>query len=211
VLSFDVPGMGGSETPRTPLRLHGLAMLIGDLIVELGYERVDVLGHSLGGMIALELAYRSPERVDRLVLCNTAPGLPTIPGVNPIAWSVIATPLRTTRLVTSAAGGRTSRDPRFAAKVKGTAADRPSWAELWRQLYAALGWSSWPWLHCVEHPTLVVAGGGDPLIPAVNSRLIAWRMPNATLEIVSDGGHLLSVDQPEVLSRLITDFAPLAT
>jgi poly(3-hydroxyoctanoate) depolymerase len=209
-ISFDAPGIGGSDSPRRPLRLPALADLTRDLIVEMGYEQIDVVGHSMGGMIAQELVHRWPDCVRRLVLCNTAAGLPIIPPLNPLPYLSVATPFRSQLLVAAAAGGRTARDPVLTKKMAGTRADRPSWSGLWQQLYAAPGWSSWPWLHRLRHPTLVVAGGKDPLIPAANSHLLAWRMPNATLRIVPGGGHLLSVDQPDVLGELIQDFTRAA-
>lgn len=209
-ISFDAPGIGGSEASRRFLRLPALADLARDLIAELGYEQVDVLGHSMGGMIALELAHRSPERVDRLVLCNTSPGMPAIPALNPLGYTAALTPLRLPRLVSAAAGGRTARDATLVKKLRAKQGAPPSWGALGRQLYAAFGWTSWPWLHRVEHQTLVVAGSRDPLIPAANSRLIANHMPNATLRIVPGGGHLLSVDQPETLADLVDEFAPIA-
>jgi pimeloyl-ACP methyl ester carboxylesterase len=208
VISFDAPGIGGSDAPRRPMRLPALADLTRDLIAELGYDRIDVVGHSLGGMIALELAHRSPERVRRLVLCNTAPGLPLLLSPNPLAYAAVFTPLRSRLLVSAAAGGRTARDPALTEKMASNRTDRPSWTGLLRQLYAAPGWSSWPWLHRIQHQTLVVVGSEDPLILPANSRLLAWRMPNATLRTVPGGGHLLSLDQPEAFAQLIDEFAP---
>jgi poly(3-hydroxyoctanoate) depolymerase len=174
-LSFDAPGIGGSDTPRWPMRLPALADITRDLIAELGYEQIDVMGHSMGGMIALELAHRSPDFVRRLVLCNTAAGTPPVPALNPFAYAAVVTPFRSRLLVAAAAGGRTASDPALTKQMAGSRADRPSWSGLWRQLYAAPGWTSWPWLHRVQHPTLVVAGDKDPLIPSANSRLLAWR------------------------------------
>ena len=207
ILSFDAPGIGGSQPSRRPMRLPELADLTRDLIAELGYERLDVLGHSMGGMVALELAHRAPEQVGRLVLCNTAAGLPIVPALNPLAYGAVLTPFRSRLLVSAAAGGRTARDPALTKTMADSRPDRPSWTGLWRQLYATPGWSGWPWLHRVSHPTLVVAGSKDPLIPAANSRLLAWRMPNATLRIVDGGGHMLAIDQPEELAELIEAFA----
>jgi pimeloyl-ACP methyl ester carboxylesterase len=63
------------------------------LLDTLGLERVDVLGYSFGGGLAQELAYRAPERVRRLVLCATAPGLGGVPP-KPMAALMLATPAR---------------------------------------------------------------------------------------------------------------------
>jgi poly(3-hydroxyoctanoate) depolymerase len=209
-ISFDAPGMGGSAAPVRPMRLPALADLTRDLVAELGYQQVDVLGHSMGGMISLELAHRSPETVRRLVLCNTAPSAPGVPSLNPLAFAAVVTPVRSPLLVAAAAGGRSARDPELKrTQTEAGRANRPSWGGLLRQLYAAPGWTSWPWLHRVGHETLVVAGSKDPLIPCANSRLLAWRMPNATLRIVPGGGHLLSLDQPDLLAELVDDFAPV--
>jgi pimeloyl-ACP methyl ester carboxylesterase len=59
--------------------MKGLAYVVAALLDTLGLERVDVLGYSFGGGLAQELGYRAPERVRRLVLCATAPGLGGVP------------------------------------------------------------------------------------------------------------------------------------
>src|SRR3954464_15720444 len=75
LITFDPPGAGLSQRPRRPLRMTGLAGVLTELLDALGLERVDVLGYSFGGGLAQELAHRAPERVRRLVLCATAPGI----------------------------------------------------------------------------------------------------------------------------------------
>src|SRR4051794_14553371 len=60
LISFDAPGMGGSAAPARPMRLPAIADLTRDLIAELDLGQIDVLGHSMGGMVSLELAHRSP-------------------------------------------------------------------------------------------------------------------------------------------------------
>ena len=64
------------------------------------------------------------------------------------------------------------------------------------QLYAVSGWSSLPWLHTLRQPTLVLAGDDDPIIPLVNARMMAWRIPDARLHVVQGGGHLFFLEQP---------------
>ena len=75
LIAFDAPGVGRSQRPALPLRMPALARLVTELLDALALERVDVLGYSWGGGLAQELAHRHPERVRRLVLCATSPGL----------------------------------------------------------------------------------------------------------------------------------------
>ncbi|MFZ0381134.1 MAG: alpha/beta fold hydrolase, partial [Solirubrobacteraceae bacterium] len=79
VIAFDLPGAGQSGRPLLPLRMRGISGLVSDLIPRLGVERVDVLGYSLGGVVAQEVAFRSAELVRRLILASTTPGLPCLP------------------------------------------------------------------------------------------------------------------------------------
>jgi poly(3-hydroxyoctanoate) depolymerase len=93
LVAFDPPGAGLSQRPRAPLRMRQLAGVVRELLDVLGLERVDVLGYSFGGGLAQELAHRAPDRVRRLVLCATAPGLGGVPP-RPLAALALATPAR---------------------------------------------------------------------------------------------------------------------
>jgi pimeloyl-ACP methyl ester carboxylesterase len=73
------------------------------------------------------------------------------------------------------------------------------------QLAAVLGWTSLPWLHMLRQPTLILTGTDDPLVPAVNARLMRWLIPQARLETV-DGGHLFLVTEPVRSAGLVDDF-----
>ena len=80
VVSFDVPGVGGSGMPRTPYNFAMLSLLLGRLLDELGYDTVDVLGISWGGGLAQQFAFQNPHRCRRLVLVSTATGVLMVPG-----------------------------------------------------------------------------------------------------------------------------------
>ncbi|MDQ6747561.1 MAG: alpha/beta fold hydrolase, partial [Candidatus Dormibacteraeota bacterium] len=92
-IAFDAPGTGESDLPRRPLRMTDLAGIAGELLDQLGHQRVDVLGVSFGGAVAQQLAIQDPRRVRRLVLAATTCGLGGIPG-NPLTMAILLTPLR---------------------------------------------------------------------------------------------------------------------
>lgn len=162
-ISFDAPGTGQSAGLRQPLRMRGLARMIEHMFDRLGYERVDVLGVSFGGMLAQQLAHQAPSRVRRLVLAATgvgSPGLGGVPG-QPGALIRLATPRRyrdagyflseTDRLY----GGRASAIPDH--HVSARVANPPSSLGYLYQLWAMLGWTMLPWLWTFRQPTLVLA------------------------------------------------------
>jgi poly(3-hydroxyoctanoate) depolymerase len=212
LIAFDAPGAGLSQRPRLPLRMPGLARIVEELLDALALERVDVLGYSFGGAVAQELARHAPDRVRRLVLCATGPGLGGSPP-RPAAALMLATPARyyhprlLALTVPHIAGGRTAREPDVLTTQAAARLHRPpdplGYAY---QLYAVAGWSSLPWLHRVGHPTLVVAGEDDPSVPVRNARLLAARLPDARLHVVDGGGHLFLLDEPENVVGPIRNF-----
>jgi poly(3-hydroxyalkanoate) depolymerase len=212
LVAFDPPGAGRSQTPLRPLRMSGLAAVVRALLDELQLERVDILGYSWGGALAQEFARRSPERVRRLVLCASGPGLGGIPP-RPLAALMLATPARyyhPSLLALSLpilAGGRTAREQDALAAQARVRLQRPPhpWGYA-RQMYAIAGWSSLRWLHTLEPPTLVVGGEDDPSVPVGNARLLANRIPGARLHVVPGGGHLFLLDEPESVSGQIREF-----
>jgi poly(3-hydroxyalkanoate) depolymerase len=212
LLAVDLPGSGSSPPPRRPVRIRGLAAMVRDLLDRIGHARVDVLGYSFGGIVAQELAWRAPERVDRLILCATTSGMGSAPP-RPFPALLMLTPTRYESfaaarfVVPRIAGGRTQRDP---AILQATLADRlanpPSRRGYLCQLYAASGWSSSPWLRRIRHHTLIVHGDDDPLVPLINARNMARAIPNARLHVVKDGGHLFLIDEPDSAADEISSF-----
>ena len=203
LIAFDAPGTGLSQRPRRPLRISALADIVRDLMDELALERADVLGYSFGGGLAQELARRAPDRVRRLVLCATGPGIGGVPP-RPLAALMLATPARYyhRRLLELSlphiAGGRTARDPAALAEHAGERLARPpDMVGYAYQLYATAGWTSLPWLHRITAPTLIVAGDDDPSVPVRNARMLAARLPNARVCVLEGGGHLFLLDEPE--------------
>jgi pimeloyl-ACP methyl ester carboxylesterase len=178
----------------------------------LSYDAIDVLGYSLGGVIAQELARRAPERVRRLILCATSPGLGSVPP-NPVPALLMLTPARyyhrsaASRIVPVIAGGVTRRDPRaLDSNLVERLANPPSVVGYLQQIYAVTGWTSIPWLRQLRHLTLIVHGDEDPLVPLINAQRMTALMPNARLRVVRGGGHLFLLDEPETVVADLRDF-----
>jgi poly(3-hydroxyoctanoate) depolymerase len=212
LIAFDLPGTGRSARPRWPMRMPQLARLVTELLDELGHEQLDVLGYSLGGIVAQELAHRAPGRIRRLVLCATTPGLPSVPP-DPIVTALMLTPARywnrqlAELILPIIAGGRTARDPgALRAGLEKRLVQPPSALGYMYQLYALSGWSSHPWIRSVPHEALVFHGDRDPVVPLVNGRYLADSLRHGRLEIVKGAGHLFLLDEPDSVAPALKSF-----
>jgi poly(3-hydroxyalkanoate) depolymerase len=212
VVSFDAPGVGESTAYTRPRRMSGVVHTIEAVLDALGYDRVDVLGVSLGGVVAQQLAHQAARRVRRLVLAATGPGLGGLPG-SPRVLLTLAIPRRYyqpdyyRRVAGRIYGWQARGDP--DALLHGSPArfvERPSLRGYLGQLYAITGWTSLPWLHTLRQPTLVLAGDDDPIVPLPNGRILAHRIPDARLHIVPGGGHLFLLEQPAEMAALVARF-----
>ena len=212
VISFDSPGVGQSSAYSWPRRMRGVASTVQRVIGALGYDRVDVLGISLGGVIAQQLAHQTPDLVRRLVLASTGPGIGGVPGSPRVLFS-LATPRRYYRpdyyrqIAGRIYGGAARQDP--DALLHGSVArfvERPSLRGYLGQIYAITGWTSLPWLHRLRQPTLVLAGDDDPIVPLVNGRILARCIPNARLHVVHGAGHLFLLERPKEIAALVAEF-----
>jgi len=211
LIAIDLPGAGASPAVFPPRRLRGLVKLAGEVLDHLGYDRVDVLGVSFGGAVAQEFAHRAPSRTRRLVLCATSPGVLMVPA-HPRVLMHLATPLRywrpayAKRIIGEIYGGRSRYDIEVHEQLRSRFERPPTALGYVGQLWAAWGWSSLPWLWRLRVPTLVMTGDDDPIIPVANGRLLAALIPDATLHIVRDEGHLFLLEQPEDSARVVDEF-----
>jgi len=209
VIAFDVPGVGGSSTPSTPYRFPGLAKLAARMLDYLDYGQVSVIGVSWGGALAQQFAHDYPERCKKLILAATAAGAVMVPG-KPKVLMLMASPRRYIQpsygahIAPDIYGGAFRRDKTlalsFASKVRSSGKLGYYW-----QLFAGMGWTSIHWLHKIKQPTLVLAGDDDPLIPLINMRMLAWRIPNSQLHVLDDG-HLFLITRAETVAPIIMKF-----
>jgi poly(3-hydroxyoctanoate) depolymerase len=208
-IAFDPPGIGATAMPQRPYSIRRLAGFAARALDAVGVERAHVLGVSLGGAVAQELARSFPERVDRLVLVSTGYGAFGVPG-SPGTLLRFARPKAYADLheleqdAGRIFGGRLRTEPGL---VHGWHLRPPADLKAWfYRLAGTVGWSSLPWLHRLPQPTLVVHGDDDPVVPLVNARIVACRVPGARLHVVDGGGHLLLLDSSADVLPIITGF-----
>jgi poly(3-hydroxyalkanoate) depolymerase len=209
VIRFDVPGTGGSPARTIPYRFSALARLVAQMLNQLGYQQVDVLGVSWGGGLAQQFAYQYPERCRRLILVSTGTGALVVPG-NPSALVKIATPRRykdpalMAQIAGEIYGGKVRKQPELARKFAETASAGSRLGYLY-QLLGPAGWTSVPWLHRIRQPTLILHGDEDPLVPPVNAKIMHRLIPHSKLYIFHDG-HLGLGTSAQELAQVVDQF-----
>lgn len=209
VVYYDHRGNGRSARPEpATLTMPQLADDAAALIAHLGADRAAVIGHSYGGFVAQELAIRHPERVEALVLVDTAPGRPgrDEPPPDP------APPLPADLAAAMASAPPT--DALFAAGFRDLlrhyvhridvaelarrfADVRFDAAAMTRSMRLLAEWSAADRLGAVTAPTLVVVGRHDVITPPAQARRIARAVPGAWLVECPDSGHFPWVEEPE--------------
>lgn len=199
VITTDYRGIGNSGG-TAPLTVGEMADDAIQLIQALGLTTVDVLGFSLGGFVAQDIALKAPDRVRRLILTGTGPaGGSGIDKVGTVSWPLILKGLLTLRdpkfylFFTSSANGRRSAS-QYLRRLKARKNNRdkgPTPRAFLRQLKAITAWGKQPRqaLGRLQTPTLIVNGDNDIMVPSVNSFELARLIPDAQLVIYEDAGH----------------------
>ena len=201
VIRFDPPGTGGSQLPNRPYRFTTLALLLREMLHDLGHQQADVLGISWGGGLAQQFALLNPRLCRRLILVATATGPQTMVPPNPLP------PVKNLilRRWGDLWGGSAKTDPDALASALHKARISPLSIGFLYQHTAALGFTTLPLLPLIRQRTLVLTGDDDPIIPVANGRILAAGIPHATLHVYH-GGHVELVTRPSLLTPLITSF-----
>jgi len=208
-IRVDLPRTGGSPAPVIPYRPPGLAKLLARLLHRLAYPEVDVLGISLGGIIAQQFAREHQDRCRRLVLVSTATGATMVPG-RPSALVAMLTPWRYSdpahmaEIAPQLYGGRVRENPELIA-LHGKAIRSAGALGYYSQLLGITGFTSIHWLHRLRQPTLILSGTDDPIVPLVNAKIMARLIPNARLHVFEDG-HLGLLTSADVLAPVVRHF-----
>ncbi|MEM1035798.1 MAG: alpha/beta fold hydrolase [Pseudomonadota bacterium] len=207
IITFDVPGVGGSPVTRWPYRAWMLARWARELLDQFGIGSVDVMGVSWGGAMAQQYAIQYRNRVGKLILCATTAGMTMIPG-RPAS-------------ILKMADARRYTDPNYMrdnfATLYGDLADESAGHHMDSlmspdpkgyifQMLAFAGWSSLPFIRFLRMPALVVMGEKDAIVPVANGHILNFGLPNSRMTVIPDAGHLFIVTKMEESRDIITDF-----
>ena len=225
VIAPDLLGHGLSAKPRGDYSLGAYASGVRDLLVALGVDSATIVGHSLGGGVAMQFAYQYPEKVDRMVLvasgglgrevhivlrASTLPGAgiampllgsaPVRGAVSGVAGALARVGLRTPRDLVEIGRGIASlsqSDSRSAFLLTARAIMEPGGQRV----------SAADRLYLAEHlPTMLMWGERDSLIPVAHGYSAADLIPGAELTVYPRAGHYPHRDEPEAFARDLIAF-----
>jgi 3-oxoadipate enol-lactonase len=214
VIRFDNRGVGDSDVPPGP---YSVAQMAGDAVAILdaaGVDRAHLLGVSLGGYIAQEVAVTHPERVRKLVLVSTAPGGPNqypMParGVDAFArFPLMEREAGLRLMVENSLGDHAVRErPELVDEVYGYRLERaPTLAGWQAQAFAGAAFDLFDRIGAISAPTLVIHGTADTVVDPRNAELLADRIPDARVHTVPDRGHLVIWQEGELLAPVVREF-----
>ena len=225
VIAPDLIGHGASAKPRGDYSLGAYASGIRDLLVALGHDEVTIVGHSLGGGVAMQFAYQFPERVERLVLVSSG-GLgrqvnpvlrsAALPGAELVLPLLASGPILDAGSLLGRAAGRVGLRPgadleemargfaslgdlearqAFIQTVRGVIDVGGQRVSARDRLYLA-----------AEVPSLLVWGDRDPIIPVRHGHRAHEEMPGSRLEIFEGAGHFPHRNDPLRFVADLSDF-----
>ena len=218
VITFDPRSVGKTSRPKEPYGFRALADDVVGLMDCLDIEKADVLGHSMGGLVAQELAIDYPDRVLKLVLVSSSlvggPTIPTNPAVaEALCYAEGTTEIDFSRVDTrktmKAVIGMSFNKRRYRIAMQLASRYLVKLEELdgmWDQLRAASVHNTFDRLHLIKARTLVIAGAEDRIVPPHTSEVLAAEIPNARLVIVEGGSHVFNVEMSSRFNREVLDF-----
>jgi pimeloyl-ACP methyl ester carboxylesterase len=218
VVALDLPGFGASEMPAEPISITRYAHIVEELCARIGLGPIALVGNSMGGFVAAQMAISHPARVERLVLAAaagisvtnayrrptvTAARAATVAGIFRLTQRrpfVVRPHLRHLALA-PAVRHPTLIGPDLAHEL--LAAGRPGFVSA---LDALLDYDFRDRLEAIACPTLLIWGEKDMLVPAADADEFARRIPAARKVVFPDTGHMPQLEQPVAFNRALLGF-----
>jgi pimeloyl-ACP methyl ester carboxylesterase len=230
VIAPDLPGHGESAAGHGDYSLGAFASTLRDLLVALGHERATLVGHSLGGGVAMQFGYQFPEMLERLVLVSsgglgpdvspilraaTLPGADVFIQATAAVGHVVVPPLAQGL---KALGMHPSADVAEVVRGYGSLTDDDRRAAFLATVRGVIGRegqivNAGPRLALAQEiPVLIIWGERDRIIPASHGEEAHRQLPESRLEIFDNVGHLPQIEAPlrfvDCLDRFLTETDP---
>jgi 3-oxoadipate enol-lactonase len=210
VIAPDAPGFGKSTYPGGNTSIASIASRIAELIQTLGIDSCNVVGISMGGTLALQLAIDHPETIQKMVLVNTFARL-QVENIRILPYVLLRLILVHTLGLPAQAHTVARRifphpDQEFLRQElinQITQAD----VHAYRATMRALGrFDVRKWLCEIRCPTLVITGEADNTVPPPNQDFLAQSIPGAKQIYIPQAGHAVSVEKPDQFNSLLLEF-----
>lgn len=208
-ITFDVRGERRLENG-----VEDLVCEVVSLLDHLGVKKAHVLGTSLGGFVAQELALLRPDLVDRLVLVCTSYGGLGPESMSPqalsdmLGWGSFSPEGVVRRGLATATSDayREEHEDEFEQLVSWRLADSPSDAAYYEQAMAGAGFDLSRDVGHITSPTLVIHGSEDRYVPVANAAALAGAIPGAKLRVIDHAGHLVFIERFADVNREVVTF-----
>ncbi len=210
IIAPDLRGLGESEAGSGAITMAQFAEDTHELLKQVGTSPVVLVGHSMGGYVALAFAHQFPQMLHGLVLVATRSGNDTPEAAAARRSTADKVRAEGSKVVVDAMATKmlspNNSDPEMAEQVRGFMA--PSKPE--GVIGALLGMAERPdatdMLASIKVPTLVVTGADDTLIPPRESEKLAEAIRGSSLKVIPDAGHLVAFERPGAFNRVLTEW-----
>lgn len=210
VIAPDLRGFGESGTLPGPATMPQYAADVHALLQRLSTGPVVLIGHSMGGYVALAFARQFPEMLRGLVLVGTKAGADTAEAAAGRRATAEKVKAEGVQVVVEAMAPKMlaagNQDPRLVEQVRGILNSSTTQGVIGALLGMAERPDSTGLLAQIAVPTLVVTGADDTVIPPAESEKLARAIPGAELKVVPRAGHLVAFEQPEEFNRLLMEW-----
>jgi pimeloyl-ACP methyl ester carboxylesterase len=213
VITFDNRGAGGSDKPDGPYTVPMMAADAAGLLDASGHHSADVIGASLGGMIAQRFALAYPDRLRALVLiCTTPGGRHAVQPSGDVTAALVqggedpSTVYRRNAWFLYGEETRARHPERIDEDIEYRSKIPTQPTGYFGQIQAAMAHDTWDELPSIAAPTLVVHGEADLLVPTPNGVRLAERIAGAELTLIPGAGHMLQSDALGVVRSAVLEF-----
>ena len=201
-LAIDLPGHGnsGGEGEHT---IAAYAQAVLSFFDELGLDQPNIIGHSMGSAIAQWLCLNHPKRVQGLILIGAGARLRVHPDILRLSTSETTFPEVVSMVMDWAFSSQT---PNRLVDLAGERMAQIPPAVVHNDFLACNAFDIRDQVKEIQQPVLVICGSEDQMTPVRFSQFLIEELPAAHLEIIPNAGHMVMLEQPEIVANLIKEF-----